>query len=94
MDIVIVFLYGLLDEIVYIEQPHGFVDSVLVCRLQRALYGLKQAPRVWYSMIRDFLKEKGFTPRQLDQNVFISTDKQLFFTIYISDLLLFGANKL
>ena len=45
-------------------------------------------------MIRDFLKEKGFTPTQLDQNVFISADKQLFLTIYMNDLLLFGANKL
>lgn len=46
MDVVTAFLYGLPDEIIYVEQPHGFVQDVLVCRLKRALYGLKQAPRV------------------------------------------------
>lgn len=92
MDVVTAFLYGLLDEIVYVEQPHGFVQGVLVCRLKRALYGLKQAPRVWYSVIRDFLKEKGFTAAESDQSVFISADKQLILAIYVDDLLLFGAN--
>ena len=93
MDVVTAFLYGLLDEVVYVEQPHGFVQGVLVCRLKRALYGLKQAPRVWYSVIRDFLKEKGFTATNSDQSVFISADKQLFLAIYVDDLLLFGANE-
>ena len=62
MHVMIAFLYKLLDEIVYVEQPHNFVQGVLVCQLQRALYGLKHAPKVWYLVIRDFLKEKGFTP--------------------------------
>lgn len=87
------FLYGQLDEIVYVKQPHDFVQGVLGCRLQRALYSLKQSPRVWYLVIRDFLKEKSFIPTQSDQSVFILADKQLFFTIYMDDLLLFGANK-
>lgn len=51
MDVVTAFLYGLFDEIVYVEQPYSFVQGVLVCRLKRALYDLKQAPRVWYSVI-------------------------------------------
>ena len=93
MDVVIAFLYGLLDEVVYVKQPHGFVQGVLICQLKRALYGLKQARKVWYLVIRDFLKEKGFTATNSDQSVFISADKQLFLAIYIDDLLLFGANK-
>ena len=49
MDVVTAFLYGFLDEIIYVEQPHLFeLNSELVCRLQKALYGLKQAPQVWY----------------------------------------------
>lgn len=72
MDVVTAFLYGLLDEIVYVEQPHRFVQGILVCRLIQALYGLKQAPRVWYAVIRDFLKVKGFLATDADQSVFIS----------------------
>ena len=87
------FLYGLLDEIVYVEQTRGFVQGILVCRLRRALYGLKQAPRVWYAVIQDFIKEKGFVATNVGLNVFISADKKLFIAIYVDDLLLFGANE-
>ena len=93
MDVVTAFLYGLLDKIVYVEQPDGFVEGLLVCQLKRALYGLKRAPRVWYSVIRDFLKQRRFTATESDQSVCISADKQLFLTIYVNDLLLFGANE-
>nr|GEV77684.1 retrovirus-related Pol polyprotein from transposon TNT 1-94 [Tanacetum cinerariifolium] len=48
MDVKIAFLYGLLKEEVYENQPDGFVDAYhpnKVYRLKKALYGLKQAPR-------------------------------------------------
>ena len=48
MDVVTAFLYGFLDETIYVEQPHFFeLNSDVVCRLRKALYGLKQAPQVW-----------------------------------------------
>ena len=48
MDVKIVFLNGVINEEVYIEQPEGFVikdKNLYVCKLKKALYGLKQAPR-------------------------------------------------
>ncbi|CAM6126941.1 unnamed protein product [Calypogeia fissa] len=48
MDVVITFLYGLLDELIFMKQPQGFVRNGkenLVCKLLRSLYGLKQSPR-------------------------------------------------
>ena len=47
MDVMTAFLYGDLDEEVYLEQPEGYnEDYSMVCRLYKSLYRLKQAPRV------------------------------------------------
>jgi hypothetical protein len=49
MNVVTAFLYELLDEDVYVVQPHMFEfeeDKDLVCKLKRALYDLKQRPKV------------------------------------------------
>ena len=46
IDIKSIFLNGILQEEVYVEQPKGFVDSHRpndVYKLKRAFYGLKQA---------------------------------------------------
>lgn len=39
------FLYGELEEVIYMKQPEGFSDCTRkVCQLKISLYGLKQAP--------------------------------------------------
>ncbi|GKA76466.1 putative ribonuclease H-like domain-containing protein [Tanacetum coccineum] len=50
MDVKIAFLYGTIDEEVYVSQPLGFVDPKFpkkVYKVEKALYGLHQAPRAW-----------------------------------------------
>jgi hypothetical protein len=47
-DVKTAFLYGTLQEEVYMCQPEGIDDgSSRVCKLKRSLYGLTQAPRCW-----------------------------------------------
>jgi len=43
MNVKIAFLYGDLQEEVYIEQPPGYVaqGETKICRLKKAIYGLK-----------------------------------------------------
>ena len=46
LDVKTAFLYGKLDEEIYMEQPEGFKiqgQERKVLRLRRAIYGLKQA---------------------------------------------------
>nr|GFC72688.1 ribonuclease H-like domain, reverse transcriptase, RNA-dependent DNA polymerase [Tanacetum cinerariifolium] len=45
MDIKCAFLYGEIEEEVYVTQPKGFEDPKHVYRVVNALYGLHQAPR-------------------------------------------------
>ncbi|GJW40603.1 putative ribonuclease H-like domain-containing protein, partial [Tanacetum coccineum] len=50
MDVKSAFLYGTIDEEVYVSQPPGFVDPdhpKKVYKVVKALYGLHQAPRAW-----------------------------------------------
>nr|GEU63697.1 copia protein [Tanacetum cinerariifolium] len=45
------FLYGTINEEVYVMQPFGFQDPEFpakVYKVEKAMYGLHQAPRAWY----------------------------------------------
>ncbi|GKB51735.1 copia protein, partial [Tanacetum coccineum] len=54
IDVKSYFLYGTIDEEVYVSQPLGFVDLEFpekVYKVEKALYGLHQAPRAWYETL-------------------------------------------
>ncbi|GJU48046.1 putative ribonuclease H-like domain-containing protein [Tanacetum coccineum] len=57
------FLYGTIEEEVYVCQPPGFQDPQFpdkVYKVEKALYGLHQAPRAWYETLSTNLLENGF----------------------------------
>ncbi|GJU77146.1 retrovirus-related pol polyprotein from transposon TNT 1-94 [Tanacetum coccineum] len=63
IDVKSAFLYGTIEEEVYVHQPPGFVDPAhpnKVYKVIKALYGLHQAPRAWYETLSSFLMENGF----------------------------------
>jgi len=89
MDIKAAFLYGDIEEDIYIEQPQGFDDGTLkVLKLKKALYGLKQAPRAWNQKLVEFLVSKNFKRSENDQCLF--TNKDLIITCYVDDILIWG----
>ena len=45
MEVKTAFLNGDLEEDIYMDQPQGFVQGDMVCKLKKSLYGLKQSPR-------------------------------------------------
>ncbi|GKB59301.1 copia protein [Tanacetum coccineum] len=61
MDVKSAFLYGKIDEEVYVSQPPGFIDLKYpqkVYKVVKALYGLHQASRVWNGYLRKGRKTK------------------------------------
>jgi hypothetical protein len=69
MDVKTIFLNGLIEEELYMNQPRGFEVhgcETHVCRLKKAHYGLKQAPRAWSSRIDEYLSGLGFTRIEVD----------------------------
>lgn len=92
-DVKTAFLYGNLEEELYMKQPEGFNDdSGRVCRLLRSLYGLKQAPRCWHKRFKDFLFSLGFVQSEADPCLFFMKEKSLFLALYVDDgLIVVGA---
>nr|GEU69074.1 hypothetical protein [Tanacetum cinerariifolium] len=73
MDVKSVFLYGTIEEEVYVYQPLGFEDPDhpdKVYKVVKALYGLHQAPRAWYETLANYLLEN-------DDIIFGATNKDL-----------------
>ncbi|GJV87543.1 putative ribonuclease H-like domain-containing protein [Tanacetum coccineum] len=63
MDVKSAFLYGRIEEEVYICQPPGFEDPEFpnrVYKVEKALYGLHQAPRAWCETLSTYLLDNGF----------------------------------
>ena len=87
MDVKTTFLYGKVEEIVYIEQPTSLEDrSTKVYKLDRVLYSLKQAPRVQYNTLLEFLQQLDFQP--LDTNASVFHKKSVIIAVYVDDLLI------
>lgn len=91
MDVKSVFLNGVLEEEVYIEQPDGFSlseDSDMVCRLHKALYGLKQAPRAWYELLHSHLVNIRFERTSEDSNIYLKSegDQILICEVFVDDI--------
>ena len=92
------FVNGVLEEEVYIEQPQGFEvkDRVThVCKLKKALYGLNQAPRAWYGRIDSFLTSLGFTKSKADPKLYMKVvdDGPVILLLYVDDLFMTGKEK-
>nr|GFA02783.1 putative ribonuclease H-like domain-containing protein [Tanacetum cinerariifolium] len=98
IDVKSAFLYGTIEEEVYVCQPPGFDDPNhpnKVYKVVKALYGLHQAPRAWYETLANYLIENGFQRGKIDQTLFIKKQKGdiLLVHIYVDDIIFDVTNK-
>ncbi|KAE8903693.1 hypothetical protein PF002_g30419 [Phytophthora fragariae] len=104
-DVDTAFLYGKLEEEIYMELPEGLRELLelaeaegeddVVCMLLQSLYGLKQASRVWNETIDKHLKSMGFEPADADPCVYTrgEGDDECIVCLYVDDILIASRQK-
>ncbi|GKE68455.1 putative ribonuclease H-like domain-containing protein, partial [Tanacetum coccineum] len=97
MDVKSAFLYGTINEEVYVSQPPGFIDPKFpnkVYKVVKALYGLHQALRALYATLSAFLEKSGYKRGTIDKTLFIKKDEKdiMLVQVYVDDII-FGSTK-
>ena len=93
------YLYGKLDEEIYMEQPKGFKvpgKEFKVLRLLCALYGLKQAGFTWWNALNESMSELSFKRLKSEPRIFLYKKRgttMVVAIIYVDDALFCGPNK-
>ncbi|GKA59639.1 ribonuclease H-like domain-containing protein [Tanacetum coccineum] len=98
LDVKNAFLYGTLNETVYMHQPPGFRNSVMpnhVCLLKKSLYGLKQAPRAWFQRFTSYALRVGFYHSKTDTSLFIFRRgaDTAYLLLYVDDIILTASSS-
>jgi hypothetical protein len=74
VDVKTAYLYGDLDEEIYMEQPEGFRlpgKGIKVWRLRKALYSLKQAGLSWWKALSASMMKLGFKRCKSDAGIYV-----------------------
>jgi hypothetical protein len=96
LDVKTAFLYGELNEELYMEQPEGFKvkgQEGKVLHLKHAIYGLKQAALAWWKALNKSMGELGFTHLRSDSGLFVNKDQSIIVIVYVDDVLFLGVDK-
>ncbi|GFX91831.1 retrovirus-related Pol polyprotein from transposon TNT 1-94 [Trichonephila clavipes] len=93
-DVKTAYLYGDLEETVYVLPPPGYeklIGDDKVCKLKKSIYGLPQSGRNWYMKIKGELENFGLKQLASDNCVFIKSVNQsvLILCMYVDDLAIF-----
>ena len=98
LDVKTAFLHGELEEVIYMQQPEGFVVSgaeTQVCRLRKSLYGLKQSQRQWYKKFDSYMLRIGYSRCEFDCCVYMrlcEDSSPIYLMLYVDDMLIASKN--
>jgi hypothetical protein len=96
-DVDTAFLYGEMDNPVYMVQPSGYVDPEhpeWVCLLLKSLYGTKQAARQWNEALDNHMQDQGFEVSSADPCIYhrISSQEYTVIAVYVDDIIAMSNN--
>ncbi|GKF59497.1 putative ribonuclease H-like domain-containing protein [Tanacetum coccineum] len=91
MDVKSAFLYGTIEEEVYVHQPPGFVDHAHPNKVYKVI---NQAPRAWYETLSSNLMKNSYKRGTIDKILFIKKKKSDIMLVQVSvDDIIFGSTK-
>ncbi|KAL0533448.1 hypothetical protein IC582_030288 [Cucumis melo] len=104
MDVVTAYLYGSLENEIYMKIPKGFkipesynsnFRELCSIKLQISLYGLKQSGRMWYNHLSEYLLKEVYQNNPICPCVFIKKSQLGFgiIAVYVDDLNIIGTPK-
>nr|GFC09924.1 retrotransposon protein, putative, unclassified [Tanacetum cinerariifolium] len=96
MDMKSAFLYGTMNEEVYVMQPPGFQDPEFPARIykvEKAMYGLHQAPRAWYGILSKYLLTNSFKGVQSIRHCLSKGKEEISYLYKSMDDIIFGSSN-
>lgn len=99
MDVMSIFLNGVLEEKVYIEQPTRYMKlgkENKVLKLKKTLYELKQALlRAWNTRIDTYFKKNKLIQYSYEHALYVKKEECNLFLVahYVNDFICMGNNK-
>ena len=104
MDVVTTYLYGSLDNEIYMKVSEGLKmpeayssksREMYSIRLQKSLYGLKQSGRMWYNRLSEYLIKQGYINNVIRPCIFIkkTTLGFVILAVYVDDNNLIGTSE-
>ena len=101
MDVITAYLYGMLENDIYMKVPEGFQlpqvntsqpRNMYSVKLRQSLYDLKQSERMWYNRMSEYLIKNGYINNSICPCVFIKKSELGFaiLVVYVNDINLFG----
>ena len=97
MDVKTAFLYGELQEQIFMQLPPGMeTENKNNCLyLRRSIYGLKQASRVWNETFDKYAKSIGFQVSSRDPCLYskIEGGDCVFLLVYVDDVIITGNSE-
>ncbi|GJV71407.1 putative ribonuclease H-like domain-containing protein [Tanacetum coccineum] len=98
MDVKSAFLYGEIEEEVYVTQPKGFEDPHFpkhVYRVVNKLSLVLSSRRAWYARLSTFLLKHNYRRGTIDKTLFIKKNSRdiILVQVYVDDIIFGSTNK-
>lgn len=91
LDVRSAFLYGNIDEEVYMKTPKGAINkNNIVLKLNKSIYGLKKSPKYWNLKFHSVITKKGFVRSENDYCLYSKCEQgnKIYLLLFVDDILL------